>query len=228
MNHMVVVASSLLCAGIIGCSPTGKPSFSSGSNINFYYPQVGQMTRYVSFTIADDSVKTYGRDTAVVEVTDTLGTGFVFSANFSPRSQSYMANLPGPRYSVQIRNDSCKSILLDGNNIYLSQLLPPNNFPLSFKTEGTFAFNMLTPSTCNTVINHSLNHISFDGTVTSCMLSGYMFDTLSIVIDHSGLFSTGNGYACIFSKGAGFLYTMSYMISSNSKTASGWEILPYQ
>jgi hypothetical protein len=229
MNRILAIVFSISCLCWLKCGQDGNPAaFGKGDNINFHNLAVGQRNRYVSFTIADDTVKTYGRDTAIVEITDTISGGFVFYAGFSPGSQSYVAFPPGPRYGIRVIHDTCNATWLDGNNLFLSQLLPPQDFPLSYPVEGTVAFKDLSPTFCNIIINQSFNKITFDGKITGCIVAGNYFDTLNIVVTNAAAFSGGPGYAYIFSKSHGFMYTMSYSASpTTSKTASGWEMLPF-
>ena len=209
------------------CAPINKPGFGSGDNIDFNNLRVGQTTRYVSFTIANDTVKTYGKDTAVVQITGTYGSGFVFSANFSPGSISFTKSSPSLQYGIIIKNDSCNATLLSGNNIYLNQLIPSQNFPFSFVDEGSVAYSRLSPSFCNWIINQSLNKVSFDGNATDCKISNFYFDTVKIVVNNLMPLSNGIGYLWVFTKNTGYLSTMSYAAYSTSSTsASGWEFLP--
>jgi hypothetical protein len=228
MKSTTAVSLFLSCLCCIGCSPVDHGASGNHNTINFSDLRVGQINRYVSFTIANDTVKTYGKDTAYVEVSDTFNTGFVFFVYFSPGSMSYLPppSSPGPRYGVRIINDTCSATLLSGNNLFLSQLVPSQNLPLSFVDEGILPFRNLSPSTCNSIINQSFNRRTFNGTVTGCRVSIFYFDSLKIVIDNSAYLSGGFGYARIFAKTTGFLYTMSFSPYSTSKNASGWEILP--
>jgi hypothetical protein len=223
MKHSIAFAMGLFFLFWLGCSPVNQPGFGTGNSINFYNLRVGQKNQYVSFTIVNDTVKTYGKDTAVVEITGTYGSGFVFSANFSPGSMSFTQASPIVQYGVIIRNDTCNATLLLNNSVFLSQLIPYQNFPLSYMSEGSVPFKSLSPTFCSWVINYQTpSHISFHGTTTACTTSNYSFDTLNIIINSSLPSSSGAGTLWVFSKDTGFLYTMSY----GAKSAMGWEFLP--
>jgi hypothetical protein len=226
MKRFIAVIVVIPCLLWLGCGLVQNSKSDNSNHINFAGLSVGQANSYVSFLIVNDTVKTYGKDTAIVQITDTLDGGYIFRAAFSRGSQSYVAGTPGLQYRARIQNDTCFSTLLAGNNPYLAQLIPQQNFPVSYASEGGFTFKRLSPTFCDTVIRQSFNKRTFNGIVSACQTSHFAFDALNIVIDYSAFFTTGIGYTWVFSSNIGFIYTMSYSPYSNSKTASGWELLP--
>ena len=227
MKRLIAIILVLPCLVVLRCGPVQQTKSDSSHYIDFGNLLVGQSNRYVSFTIVNDTMKIYGKDTAVVEIMDTLAGGYIFRASFSPGSQSYVAGTPAPQYRVQILHDSTyQTAQLAGNNVYLTLLIPPLNFPVSYEPEGAFAFKRVSPTFCDTVITQSHNQRTFYGTATGCATSHFDFGTQNIVIDYSARLTTGLGNACVFSRSMGFVYIMSFSCYSTSRSAIGWEFIP--
>jgi hypothetical protein len=197
-----------------------SPGATYNNYVSFDSLKVGQRSRFLHFTITDDTKKNYDADTLIFEINSKTDSGFVVHEYFTNGSISKNQENSARKFLLKIQNDTIIHFLFN----YLdfgSRLLGQNGycrFPMSYQSDGTFDPDTLRPSYC-------MDH-PFKGTVDSISLHNATFKNLNIINDNDGISADGAGYIYVFSRQHGFVSVTVYA-GFTPDPPDGWEFLPY-
>jgi hypothetical protein len=135
---------ALIAALLMTCTstpPDSPPPVARSGYLNLGHLEVGQKNKYVSFSITNDTVKTYNSDACIMEVTGETDSGYVISNSLS----SHSANFPSTyTYVLRVVNDTFRVTSLS-ESLYLAWLAFPDRFTFSYRSEGTVPFDGVRP-----------------------------------------------------------------------------------
>jgi hypothetical protein len=186
---------------------------------------VGQKSRYLGFTITNDTIKSYQADTLIVEISGETDSGFVFLEYYSNGSASKATDDTTYTYLLHVSSDTITFRVFN----YLdmgSRLLRKSGLykiPTSFTSEGSFDIDTLRPS-------YYIAH-PFKGTVERIDLLNCSFNNMYIINDNSLCSIDGAGYVFVFNKPEGFVYLLTYssgfVALPKRRSGRGWEFMPF-
>jgi hypothetical protein len=200
-------------------NPTSPSVIIPNNTISFDTLKIGQVSKYVAFSIVEDSIKTYIADTLILKVQAQTDSGFVIHEYYSKGSISFIRDSDIRRFLLRIINgDTVRFSLYNEPRDWGSQLMWQSAtyfFPLTFQSQGTFNVDTIRPSYCM--------DNAFMGDVASISISSARLYNLLIFNDRGTTNADGWGFVYIYNKSSGIV--MSIIYTGLSRSARGWELL---